>query len=179
MKLIFIRHGETDFNATHKTMGQRMDFSLNEKGVEQAKEIFNKLPKDFKHLFSSPLKRAYETAKMIAKQFDKEIIIRNELAERDYGELSGKTWDEIKKIAGEELKVLDRTLKYDYRKYEGESVEDVEKRVKAFVDEVKTNYKDSKVVVVSHGGIIRIMHKLFGNKEVHEMENVSIHEFDL
>ena len=69
MELIIVRHGETEFNKQHKVMGQRIDAPLDEIGLQQARETLSKIPNDFAVIYSSPLKRAAQTAKIIADFF--------------------------------------------------------------------------------------------------------------
>ncbi|MEK7616380.1 MAG: histidine phosphatase family protein [Patescibacteria group bacterium] len=105
MKIFVIRHGETDLNKTGILQGQRQDAELNESGREQAKQTLQALPEHvFTICFSSPLKRARQTAEIIAEHFRLPIIFRDELKEKDYGSLSGKSFEEVKKVTG-----VDRT----------------------------------------------------------------------
>lgn len=179
MKLVFVRHGETDYNKVHRAQGQRIDTGLNEIGRRQAQETALLLTDDFEAIFTSPLKRAFETAQIINERFQKNLIKRNELMERDYGSLSGTTWEETEAITGKhDLRDRDLRQEYDYRSYGGESVEDVRARLMKFLDELKKeNYQ--KVLVVSHGGITRLMHFLFFQKEIRELKNATIHEFEI
>ena len=180
MKLLFVRHGETDLNKEAKTSGQRMDTLLNEDGIRQAEETAKGLPSDVDLIFASPLKRAAQTAKIIGQKLNLPIKFRDEIKERDFGSLSGKTWEEMQKEAeNPNLHVLDEGLRYDYCPWGGESVEDVKKRFLGFVDEIKTKYPGKKILVVTHGGLIRIMHAVFPQKELPIIANASIHEFKL
>ena len=77
-------------------MGQRTDQSLNDEGRRQAEDTAKNLDKDFQILFSSPLRRAFETAEIIAKEIGLSIVVAHELSERDSGNLSGLLWEEIK-----------------------------------------------------------------------------------
>ncbi|MBX4188401.1 MAG: histidine phosphatase family protein, partial [Candidatus Doudnabacteria bacterium] len=125
MELIFVRHGETEFNKHKQVMGQRIDALLDEKGLEQAHEVLPKLPKEFVLIYSSPLKRAAQTAQVIADYFDKNIEIRKELMERDFGSLSGKTWKEMEDETGKPMFELDSKQEYDYSEFGGESASQV------------------------------------------------------
>ena len=67
--IYIVRHGETDWNILKKLTGQT-DIPLNLNGIKQAKEVREKLKNiKFDYVFSSPLKRAYETAKIITKNY--------------------------------------------------------------------------------------------------------------
>lgn len=85
--IYIVRHGQTDWNVEGKYQG-RIDIELNVNGINQAKQISEKL-KDIKFdkIFSSPLKRALQTAIIISGG---DIIIDDRLIERSNGELEGK-----------------------------------------------------------------------------------------
>ncbi len=179
MELILIRHGETAFNKDHKLMGKRIDAPLDETGIEQAKEVIAKLPEDFAAIYSSPLKRAAQTAHVIADYFGKEVIYRNELVERDFGSLSGHTWNDIDKEFGGHVSKADENLEYDYTLYGGENMEHVKERLNTFLEEMKSKHKGEKVVVVTHYGLIKIMDSLYPNKQHHRLSNTSIHKYEI
>ncbi|HYC79824.1 MAG TPA: histidine phosphatase family protein [Candidatus Binatia bacterium] len=179
MELIFVRHGETEFNKHHQLMGQRIDAPLDEKGLEQAKEVIGKLPDDFEIIYSSPLKRAAQTAEIIANHFSKAVEYNNNLKERDFGSLSGKTWHQIDEEVGAHLSELDEQLKYDYTPYGGETAEQVRSRLNTFIEEVRSKHPDSKIVVVTHYGLINLMNQMFPHKEHHKLTNTSIHKFEI
>jgi broad specificity phosphatase PhoE len=179
MILYFVRHGETEFNKHHQLMGQRIDAPLDDKGLRQAHEVVAKLPKDFDVIYSSPLHRAAQTARIIADYFNKNIEIRDELKERDFGSLSGKTWTEIDQETGRSLSAADERLTYDYQEYGGESAEQVKTRLQTFLAGVKDKHGDGVVVVVTHFGIISLMNQLYPHKERHVLSNTSVHKFEI
>ncbi|MFA5777228.1 MAG: histidine phosphatase family protein [Parcubacteria group bacterium] len=109
------------------------------------------------------------------------VIAREEIIERDYGDLSGKTWEEMFKFGGGKIdfKKKDFELEYDYRPYGGECAEDVKMRFLRFIKELKKDYSDKKVLIVAHGGILKMAHFLFLEEKVkHTPKNASIYEFD-
>lgn len=183
MELYFVRHGETEFNKQHRAMGQRIDGELDEKGFQQAHEVIPKLPKDFTLIYSSPLKRAATTAKIIADYFNKDIRINQNLRERDFGTLSGKTWEDMETETGKPIIQLDDDLQYDYTPYGGESVAQVKARLEDFLNEVRTIHANDKIVVVTHFGIISLMNSIYPHKkhahESHTLPNTSIHKFEI
>ena len=67
MRVFIVRHGETDWNLEHKFQGE-VDIPLNLNGIEQAQRIANRLRLEyFDAIFTSPLVRALQTGKTIAK----------------------------------------------------------------------------------------------------------------
>lgn len=176
MKIYFVRHGQTISNKNN-TMTGWIDSPLNDNGIEQAKKTSLEMPPDFSEIYCSDLIGCKQTAEIINQKLNLPIKYDARLRERNFGSLGGKSWDEI----GSDMKEIDKNQKYDYRPYGGESVEDVKKRLFACLDDIhcnKINKKDHKILIVTHGGIIRLLHNLL-NGEVHEeIHNSSIHEFD-
>lgn len=179
MELYFVRHGETEFNKHDQLMGQRVDAALDEKGLEQAHEVIAKLPKNFVIIYSSPLKRAAQTAQIIADYFNKNIQISQDLRERDFGTLSGKSWHQIDEETGKLLSEADANLTYDYRPYGGESAEQVKARLLNFLDEAKAKHANDTIVVVAHFGLIKLMNSLYPHTEHHRLTNTSVHKFEI
>lgn len=183
MKISVIRHGETDSNMANKLMGQRDDGSLNSKGTEQANEIAKNIKAgDFDVIFTSPLKRAKKTAEIIANKIKVPIIENVDILERDFGDMTGKSWDEMNcaiKSDNAHLKEADLEQKYDYRPYGGECAEDVKKRVIKFINELNTNYSNKKILVVTHGGIVKMMNIIVTGNTINTPDNGSINQFDI
>ena len=97
-KLLLVRHGQSEWNAMGRWQG-KANPPLTDLGKEQALIAAKKLP-DFSILASSDLVRARETAEIFAKAHDKDsndILIEPQVQERDAGEFSGLTRDEIEK----------------------------------------------------------------------------------
>lgn len=173
MKIYFVRHGETISNKNNTTTGW-VDSPLNNEGIEQAKKIALETSSDFSEIYCSDLIRCKQTAEIINQKLNLPIKYDDRLRERNFGSLGGKSWDEISL----EMKEVDRNQKYDYRPYGGESVENVKERLLSIIDEICLNKKDKKILIVTHGGIIRLLHNLLNNEVRREIQNSSIHEFD-
>ena len=161
MKIILVRHGETEANYNGIMQGQMLNYSLNDRGVRQAQALKNKL-KDTKIdiCFTSPLARAWQTA-MILVGDRVEIKEDRRLIERYLGEYEGS-----------------RKESYDPKKYwdyflnstdgDVESIQTLILRSKDFLEEIYEKYKDSTVLVVSHSAIIRALHHLIKNTDFHK-----------
>ena len=141
MNIFIVRHGQTDYNINGR-YGGRLDVPLNEKGIDEAYEVKEKL-KDikFNKIYSSPLKRAYLTAKIIRN----ENIIKDErIMERSNGDLEGKLKSEITDI-------IDFNNPNEAR-YNIESIIDFRNRINDFLDDV-TNRDDENILIVTHAGV--------------------------
>lgn len=138
-----IRHGETEWNKLTKLQG-REDIDLNDIGLEQARMVGEFLKEyEWDMILSSPLKRAKNTALVIAETIGvDDVIIEDDLIERDYGEASGMTLKE-------------RLVKYPDRNYS--NMEDwyhLRDRVNKKVLELARKYEDKNILLISHGGAI-------------------------
>jgi len=99
IRLVLVRHGQSSFNAKGLIQGRTDDSLLTDEGYEQALKAGKALSKiNFDKIYSSPLKRAAETAKTIKKSFNKhqDIVFDKNLLEVDLSEWSGLKIDEIK-----------------------------------------------------------------------------------
>jgi probable phosphoglycerate mutase len=102
-KIYLIRHGETDYNASRRMQGW-LDIPLNEVGREQANLSASKLVGvSIDHIYSSDLRRAYETAQHISRVVKKDIITTTQLRERDMGIFSGWRWEHERDKLKDEL----------------------------------------------------------------------------
>ena len=143
MKLIIVRHGETDYNVKGLIQGQR-DTMLTENGIKQTKalaEFFREKKIDV--IYSSPLVRALDTAKIINEFHDASLIISLNLKERSFGEHEGKLGIDL----DSELKGC---LKDPYfTPKNGENTLHVMERIRLFLDELIDKYQStSKVVMI-------------------------------
>lgn len=181
MKITFIRHAESIANAEDILAEDSVELTLD--GIKQAEKVANRLKNDnFNIILSSPIRRAFETAKIITKVIKAPIITEELLAEKSYGSLSGKPINEVNAEKENLPNLRDFTYGYDYRYWGGESGLDIKERIIKFTEKVKTEHKGKKVLAVSHGGIIRMMYIVFAKREYKEafpIPNVSVHEFEL
>lgn len=175
MKIDFVRHGKTKYNDL-KTVTGWANPPLNEEGIEQAKHTATEIGTSYDEMYSSDLLRCKQTAEILNKQLMVPLFFDTRLRERNFGSLEGKTFEEMDPTLA--LKEKDKNQEYNYRPFGGESIEDVKQRVFSFISEMLKKRKDKKILVVTSGGVIRLLHK-FLNKEVHEViHNSSVHEFE-
>ena len=177
MKLYFVRHGLTDSNVERRMMGMRVDEPLNEKGLQEAEHLAKKIDTDFELLYSSPLKRAYQTAEILARRLNLPVIVRQEISEIDAGCLSGMLWSEISDLTEKKLTLeVRRSIpEIDFSFYGGERIEDVRVRLKYFVDSIKKEVKGKKVLIVIHAGVLRVLYVIAAKAVPEHLGNLSIH----
>ena len=146
--IYLIRHGETDWNVERKIQGQT-DIPLNSNGKQQAEE---------------DLSRAKETAEIINKKVGAKITFDKRIREVNYGDFEGV---QIDKFTDKEWEIFNETPE----KIKGESRQQVYNRVKSFIDEIKD---DENVLVVTHGGSLRMMLYYAKNKDNFDKNNYNM-----
>lgn len=167
MKVFIIRHGTTELNKRKKVNAQ-IDEPLIEESILEAQNAIQLIPKSIKKIYSSPLIRAKKTANIIGEGLHIPVLVQNELTEINMGILAGKSWEEMG--SGAELKQKHRTVQFDYRSYGGESLNEVKKRLLAFIKKIQIKHADNEVLIVTHGGIIRILRLLESGESIYETE---------
>ncbi|MDF7669134.1 histidine phosphatase family protein [Lactobacillus sp. ESL0703] len=158
MEIVFVRHGQTDLNKTGCIQGSRFDKELNEAGRAYAeKAAANFDPSEFDVVFSSPMKRALETAQIFTKG-QKKIKIDERLVEFNFGEWDGQLLTELGQKYPDAVDPWGKA-NANYIKYapHGESNEELNERCGQFLDDLTQNYAGKKVLVVCHGTLIRMM----------------------
>ncbi|MCI6858698.1 MAG: histidine phosphatase family protein [Eubacterium sp.] len=158
MNIYLIRHGETEWNKKAKMQGQ-VDIPLAPEGIEQAKitaEGMAGIP--FDYIFSSPLKRAYETARII--RGDRQIPIETDdrLKEMSFGIAEGRNFNKIKRNPAmvNYQRFFKDPVHFRPAKY-GERFEDILKRTDEFFREkvVPMEGKAENILIAAHGCVVR------------------------
>jgi len=152
--VLLIRHGETEWNLLGKFQGCT-DIKLSQNGIEQAELLKKRLKGNFDYIYSSPLMRAYETAKIISSGFDKEITVVQDIREINFGEWEGLT---IKGIAEKYPEIFKtwRTDKKEAKFCGGDSsILNASLRAKKCIMDIVKKHEGKTIVIVAHGGIIK------------------------
>lgn len=154
VRLLLIRHGESRGNAEGRLQGQR-EFPLSELGTQQVRALGERLAAaEIGALYSSPLRRARETAEAVAGRSGVEVEEDIRLQEYDFGELSGLTWPEINDRHPEIIREYQRQS--GWPEFPGdEGRETFLARVREVFSEIVARHsEDETVAVVTHGGPI-------------------------
>ena len=145
-EILFVRHGETDWNVEGRVQGHS-DRPLNRNGEAQARALADKLRDDrIDAVYASDLARARDTAAPVAEAHGLEVELLPGLREKDFG-----TWEGL----------LDTEIRERFPQANGgpwgdaETSEEVTQRVLATLHEIAGRHPDGRVLVVSHGGPIR------------------------
>ena len=184
--ILLIRHGQSEWNKLNLFTGFK-NIELSEQGIDEA----NKAGQNFKNLnikfdivFTSELKRAQETAKIILKNLDQwdhlyeegKIITDINLNERDYGDLTGLNKKETADKFGEE-QVHKWRRGYSDQPPNGESLEDVVRRVKIYFEEsinpAIQSADNNNLLIAAHGNSLRallIVMNIYDSSNINSVE---------
>ncbi|MFT7016106.1 MAG: isoleucyl-tRNA synthetase, partial [Candidatus Paceibacteria bacterium] len=151
------RHGESVSNTTGAINAKiKTHNPLTDLGKKQVHEETDQLPKDIDYIFVSPLQRTTETATIIKEQLglsDDQIIVDERLRERSPGDSwEGKQWHDAHVV--EESQPINDFWTYRLEE-NAESIKDVYLRIMDFMFDIESRYKNKKIFIISHGGVLK------------------------
>jgi len=155
-KVIFVRHGQTSWNQEKRYQGHS-DISLNKMGVRQAELVGERLAKEnIGVIYSSDLLRSYQTAEAIAQHHGLPIITRAGFREINFGLWEGLTYQDI---MGNWPEILTGMYSQpgEISPPQGESFFTVKQRVSKELQRCIADHPKETVVIVSHGGTMRVL----------------------
>lgn len=156
MRLIIVRHGETEENVRRIMQGQT-NGTLTVKGRQQSAALARRLMKEkIDIIYSSDLGRTAHMAKDVAKLQRSRIYYVRSLRERHAGVFGGKPVERfIEDEARSGLSIV------DYRPKGGESLRDLERRVKRFASGLYGKHLNKTVLLVTHGNVVKCLFSMF------------------
>jgi broad specificity phosphatase PhoE len=156
MHLTFIRHGETEWNAAKRFQG-RSDIPLSQTGRDQARAVARALrDQRFDRIYASDLRRAHETAAIVAEPHGLAVVTEPRWREFDFGDWEGLTWDEIV-ATRPHLNELGATAAKLFVPENGESFDEVKERVGDFLASLRAQPSAEHVAIVTHAGPLHAM----------------------
>jgi broad specificity phosphatase PhoE len=177
MKLYFARHGNTDANPASIPDPIRgvVDEQLNDLGIKQAKTLAKELQDvEFDAIISSPLKRAFQTAEIVAATHSLPIVINDAFQER-------KISSHVSMEAWNDLFDFDKNIQLE----NSENLQKFFQRINVVIDELRLQYKDKTILVVSHGGVHTALYTyannlpLKGNLRVNNLRNCEYRTYEI
>ncbi len=171
-EIIFLRHGKTKLNdGTFLGINRNPGIINNKKILSDLKFLKNK---KIKILFSSSLRRACETAKLIIKK--DAFIVSDLLMEKNYGQAEGLNYQHLKKRYPKIIEEWNK--KNDPRFPSGENDADVIKRINLFkkklIKTININKKKGMIIVISHNALLRCLIGDFFNTPRHMWVKINI-----
>lgn len=171
MRLLLIRHGETDWN-TEKRIQGGTDICLNPNGLAQAAALAETLKQrtfPVCAIYTSPLTRARQTANAIGERLKLPSQCIGDLREINFGLWEGLTWEQVKKRFPKEFGIWYQDRRYA-RPPKGESYQDLLARFVPALQELAGNHTgNGDLVVVTHSGCIMSFFSLLNGTPLHEM----------
>ncbi len=147
-----VRHGETDWNRDNRFQGHA-DPPLNDVGRRQARELAARIGmENVTVAYSSPLRRAHETATILASTLELQVHVDEGLREVDVGSWSGLTRSEVQARFPVGYQ---RWLEYGHGWDDGETYDELGQRVVSCLRRLGTLHPRESVLAVTHGGPIR------------------------
>jgi len=181
-RICIVRHGETDWNAEKRIQGH-LDVELNEDGLSQAHAIAGGLAEcTFRRMYSSDLRRAWQTATITAERLGIPVHPHQGLRERHSGILEGRTVEELSRTHPEaHARFLDRNPDYPFGK--GESMRVFSARVMAAMQQLVASHAGESLLMVTHGGVLDVVYRVATGRSLdaprdYPMPNAGINWFE-
>merc|ERR1711990_852505 len=154
LRMVFVRHGQTEFNKKHLLQGSGINAPLNETGTEEARKLNLNLAdykieiQNFEKIYSSPLERALQTAEIVTQLSRESFELDSRLTERSFGIHEGKQYDRNS---------ISRLVQMSVEEMEKEKIEtpaQITSRIRDFISHLKKQNQNS-VLIFSHGAFIK------------------------
>jgi probable phosphoglycerate mutase len=165
--LYLVRHGETVDNAKQIMQGQTQG-ELNANGIQQAHEFSEQWKeKEIDIILASDLKRAIDTARIIAEPHRLDVLTTPLLRERDWGSFTGRFIPDLKgEVWPDDIETQENLLS----------------RAGEFIAYVKQTFPGKKVLAVGHGIINKAIQSYYYNKpmsDIQRMQNTEVRILEL
>lgn len=163
-RICLVRHGETAWNAERRLQGH-IDIPLNDIGLAQARATAASLTnQSFEAAYASDLLRARQTADAIAARCTLQPAIDARLRERHYGVFQALTYDEARARFPEDYQHFESRDPEFVFPGGGESLRQFAARIHEALHDIATRHQGGTVLVVTHGGVLDVAHRLATGK---------------
>jgi 2,3-bisphosphoglycerate-dependent phosphoglycerate mutase len=162
-QILFIRHGETDWNRIKRIQGH-IDIPLATSGVEQAALLGARFRREAQEgarldaIWSSDLMRAQQTAQPIAQALGLTVQLTEGLRERNYGAFQGHDSDQIAERFPDEYAHW-QTRDAGFAPPEGESQRELYHRVLHALEPILAKHPEGRIACVAHGGVLDCIYR--------------------
>ena len=157
-EIILIRHGETEWNSQQRMQGHSNSdlSSVGQAQIQALGQWMKNVPFDL--IYSSDSLRAKQTAEAITQFSGHELKIDLRLREKNLGVFEGLTSEEARERHPEVFRLF-KTAGSKYVIDEGESTQQLQDRALEIVEEIRIKHPEERVLLVTHGGFIRVVMK--------------------
>ncbi len=160
LKIYLVRHGQNIDNVNGILNGHR-DEPLTKKGIEQAHELAEKIKQAkiyFNVIYSSPLSRAYETARVISDTISvPHLFTQPLLIERDFGIMTGKKISDIEALCAPDI-IKAEIITYFLSPDGAETFPALMKRARVLLEDIQEKHKTGNILLVTHGDIGKMIY---------------------
>ena len=154
-KLILARHGETMWNV-EKVFRGRADVGLDDVGIKQAELLGKYLSNwELEAIYASPIRRALETANIVARYQKVSVRIAEGLTDFDFGEWQSLSEQQVRRLYPDLFNEWHNNPD-KVRMSGGESLEDVRRRAVEVVNDIVSRHQGN-VLLVSHRVVIKVL----------------------
>jgi probable phosphoglycerate mutase len=173
-RICLVRHGETAWNAERRLQGH-IDIPLNDIGLAQARATAASLTnQSFEAAYASDLLRARQTADAIAARCTLQPAIDARLRERHYGVFQALTYDEARARFPEDYQHFESRDPEFVFPGGGESLRQFAARIHEALHDIATRHQGGTVLVVTHGGVLDVAHRLATGKPLETPRDFTI-----
>ncbi len=170
VKLFLTRHGQTLWNVEKRMQGQ-LDSDLTELGREQAKALGKRLSDEkIDVIYSSPLGRAMDTAKLIRGDREIEIKTDDGLMELYLGPWQGRLLSDVSLEFPEQTENFWKRPE-NYQRDDGETYYQLRERASKVVGRIAEEENGKNVLVVTHGIVLKTLRSYFQYQGIDEITN--------
>ena len=157
-EIILIRHGETEWNSQQRMQGHSNSdlSSVGQAQIQALGQWMKNVPFDL--IYSSDSLRAKQTAEAITQFSGHELQFDQRLREKNFGVFEGLTSEEARERHPEVFRLF-KTAGSKYVIDEGESTQQLQDRALEIVNEIRIKHPEERVLLVTHGGFIRVVMK--------------------
>ncbi len=171
-EFILVRHGFSVTNKSKCFTGQ-MDVPLDEVGKEQGKIVSSYIYENYKvdAIYSSDLMRARDTLALLSEKTGVPITTRKDLREINVGAVQGMSFSDFTEKYPEEFKKRQENFG-DFKFPDGESNKELMERALFAIDEIARENEGKRVVIATHGGVIRTLVCAFSGLDISRLSDV-------
>ena len=160
------RHGETEWNIEKRLQG-RGDSPLTENGIQRAKELRDRIKNiDIDVIYSSPIKRALNTANILRGNKNIDIVTDDRLMEMCFGDYEGKKIDIIQKENPNwDIKLIMQG-NVEICSPNGENLKEVRERISKLMNKIIAENMGKSILIVTHGITLKALMYYFKDEDV-------------
>lgn len=177
-KIFLVRHGESKWNVLKKIQGQQ-DVPLTDRGKSQAYQIGDRLLSEkIDSIYSSDLKRAYDTAAIIGKKLQIDVNPMTELREINFGQWEGASYDKIYSTNHKEI-ILWRKAPEKLNIDGIESLKKLQLRAMSAVKKIINSETGNNILIVSHSATLKTIILGLLNIDLANFKNLTLDNVSL